>query len=84
MFLMFFCWQHLLTHLLKRMSSCLSTVFMDSEYMTGYLIMTSSMSKFAGSLERMSPASSRHESAGDLPPAALVCRGSVSRMLLNN
>lgn len=45
-------------YLLKRMISCLSTVFMDSSYMTGYFSITASVSKSAGSLDRMSSESS--------------------------
>ena len=66
------------------MSSCRSTVFMLSEYMTGYFSMIFSMSKFGGNLDRMSAARSRHVSAGLLPPELLVWRGRVSRMLLKS
>lgn len=44
-------------YLLKRMISCLSTVFIDSSYRTGYFISTICMSKSAGSLDKMSSAS---------------------------
>lgn len=40
------------------MISCLKTVFIDSSYMTGYFSITICMSKSAGSLDRMSSASS--------------------------
>ena len=71
-------------YLLKRMSSCRSTVFIDSEYMTGYFSMTCSMSKFGGSFDTMSAASSRQDCAGDFPPLDDVWRGSVSRILLKS
>ena len=68
---------------LKRINSCLKTVFIDSSYLTGYFSITISISNGVGNLARMSAARSPIVSAGDFP-APDDWRGRVSRMLSNN
>lgn len=60
-------------YLLKRITSCLKTVFIDSSYTTGYLSTIICMSKSGRSFDRMSSASSSTDSCKRIRQHTLVC-----------